>query len=104
VGQDVNKDILLDDDWIDGKRYQVPANVWKNWYRVVDVRLTKSISSGRGSRILISAEAFNLFNTENYSGYFGTQQTATGDPRPDFGSPSGIFATRQLQIGTRLQF
>jgi hypothetical protein len=104
VGQDLNKDVLLDDDWIDGKRYQVPANVWRNWYRVVDVRLTKSISSGRGSRILVSAEAFNLFNTENYSGYSGTQRTAAGEPRPDFGSPSGIFATRQLQIGTRLQF
>jgi len=104
VGQDLNKDTLLDDDWIDGKRYRVPANVWRNWYRVVDVRLTKSISGGRGSRVLVSAEAFNLFNTENYSGYFGTQRTATGEPRPDFGSPSGIFATRQLQIGTRLQF
>jgi hypothetical protein len=104
VGQDLNKDVLLDDDWIDGKRYQVPANVWRNWYRVVDVRLTKSISSGRGSRILLTAEAFNLFNTENYSGYSGTQRSAAGEPRPDFGSPSGIFATRQLQIGTRLQF
>jgi hypothetical protein len=45
-----------------------------------------------------------VFNTENYSGYFGVQRSPTGEPRPDFGSPSGIFATRQFQLGSRLQF
>jgi hypothetical protein len=104
VGQDVNKDTFLDDDWIDGKRYQVPANVWRNWYRVVDLRVTKSIGVGRGARFLLIGEAFNLFNTENYSGYFGVQKSAAGEPRPDFRSPSGIFATRQLQVGSRLEF
>jgi hypothetical protein len=104
VGQDINKDNFLDDDWIDGRRYNVPANVWRNWYRVVDLRLTKTIASTRAARLSVSAEGFNIFNTENYSGYFGTQRSATGEPRPDFGTPSGIFATRQFQLGSSVQF
>lgn len=104
VGQDVNKDNLLDDDWIDGKRYRVPPNVWRNWYRVVDLRLTKTIVSARGATLSLILEGFNVFNTENYSGYFGAERSATGEPRPDFGTPSGIFATRQLQLGSSLRF
>ncbi|HEY2851891.1 MAG TPA: carboxypeptidase regulatory-like domain-containing protein [Gemmatimonadaceae bacterium] len=104
VGQDVNRDNLLDDDWIDGKRYRVPPNVWKNWYRVVDVRVTKSIALARGARLSVIAEGFNIFNTDNYSGYFGVHRSATGELRPDFGTPSGIYATRQLQLGSSVEF
>jgi hypothetical protein len=104
VGQDVNSDNVLQDDWIDGRRYVLPANNWDSWYRNVDVRISKSIVVSRGRTVSLIAEAFNLFNTENYSGYFGVQRSSTGEPRPDFGSPSGSFATRQLQFGTRLQF
>ena len=43
-----------------------------------------------------------MIDTENYSGYFGVQRSASGEPRPDFGFPSGIFATRQMELGTRL--
>jgi len=104
VGEDLNKNGLQEDDWIDGRRYAVPSNAWRNWYRVVDVRLTKAFAIGGGARLSVIAEAFNLFNTENYAGYFGVQRSDTGEPRPDFGSPSGIFATRQFQLGTRLEF
>ncbi|HKN64644.1 MAG TPA: hypothetical protein VJW73_00105, partial [Gemmatimonadaceae bacterium] len=104
VGEDVNKDSFNDDDWIDGKRYRVPPNVWRNWYRVVDLRVTKTVASVRGARLSVIAEGFNVFNTDNYSGYFGVQRSATGEPRPDFAMPSGIFATRQLQLGTRVDF
>jgi len=104
VGQDVNKDNIFEDDWINGTRYQVPPNAWRNWYRVVDLRLTKAFDMGHGAQLSLIAEAFNVFNTENYSGYFGVQRSTTGEPRPDFGSPSGIFATRQFQLGSRLQF
>ena len=104
LGQDLNRNNVLDDDWIDGMRFAVPPNSWSNWYRVVDLRVTKSIGIAPGTRLSLIAEAFNLFNTQNYSGYFGVQRSASGAPRPDFGSPSGIFATRQLQLGSRLQF
>jgi hypothetical protein len=104
VGVDMNKNNLLDDDWIDGTRYRIAPNAWRNWYRVLDLRLTKMMPVARGSRLSITAEAFNIFNTENYSGYFGTQRSLAGDARPDFGTPTGIFATRQLQLGSRLHF
>ena len=70
----------------------------------VDLRLTKAFRMTRGAQLSLIAEAFNVFNTENYSGYFSVQRSPTGEPRPDFRSPSGIFATRQFQLGTRLQF
>lgn len=104
VGQDVNQNNFTDDDWIDGRRYALPPGGWKSWYRMVDVRLAKAFAMPGGTRLSVTAEAFNLFNTENYSGYFGVQKDATGQLREDFGTPSGIFATRQLQIGSRLEF
>jgi hypothetical protein len=104
VGQDLNNNSFDDDDWIDGQRYRVPENVWRNWYRVVDLRVSKAIRFGRSANISLVVEAFNVFNTENYSGYFGVQRNATGELRSDFGSPSGTFATRQFQVGTKLEF
>ena len=104
VGQDLNNNNFQEDDWIDGRRYQVPSNVWSNWYRVVDVRVTKAIRFGQNANVSLLVDAFNVFNSQNYSEYFGVQRNATGEVRSDFGSPSGIFATRQFQIGTRLEF
>jgi hypothetical protein len=104
VGQDLNNNNFQEDDWIGGKRYRVPENVWSNWYRVVDLRVTKAINIGRRSNVSLIVEAFNVFNTENYSGYFGVQRNATGELRSDFGSPDGTFAARQIQLGTRLEF
>lgn len=104
AGQDANQNNFTDDDWIDGRRYALPSSGWKSWYRMVDLRLAKAFAMRGGTRLSVTAEAFNLFNTENYSGYFGVQKDATGQLREDFGTPSGIFATRQLQIGSRLEF
>ena len=82
----------------------MPADAWANWYRVVDVRITKTFAVRRGAHLSLIGEAFNLFNAENHAGYFGELQTRTGEPRADFGATSSIYATRQLQVGTRLQF
>ena len=103
-GRDMNKNNFFEDDFIDGKRYQVPRNAWKNWYRVVDLRVTKTLNVGRGAKVSLIGEAFNLFNTENYSGYFSVQRGSTGELRPDFRSPDGTFAARQVQLGSRLEF
>jgi hypothetical protein len=103
-GRDINRNNFFEDDFIDGKRYRVPPNEWKNWYRVVDLRLTKGLDVGRGTKISLIVEAFNVLNTENYSGYFSVQRSSAGDLRPDFGLPDGTFAARQFQLGTRLEF
>jgi len=99
-----NDDAGLPSDWIDGRRYRIPPNGWKSWYRTVDLRFTKMVGLRGRMRLSIIAEAFNLFNTENYAGYFGVQRSDTGEPRPDFGTPSEIFATRQFQLGSRFEF
>ena len=41
---------------------------------------------------------------DNGNFWYCVQRSASGAARPDFGLPSGIFATRQLQVGSRLQF
>lgn len=104
IGQDVNRNNLLEDDWIDGSRVSLPPGGWSHWYRVVDVRLTKAVNLGRGVRLSVIAEGFNLLNAENYAGYFGVQRSASGVARPDFGTPSGVLGTRQIQLGSRLEF
>ncbi|HSJ30154.1 MAG TPA: carboxypeptidase regulatory-like domain-containing protein [Longimicrobiales bacterium] len=104
AGEDLNRNNFFADVWIDGRRFGVPSNSWRNWYRVVDLRLTKNLRVGRGVRLAVTAEGFNILNTQNYSGFFGVQTSPTGEPRPDFGQPSGTFATRQLQLGSRLEF
>ena len=104
LGVDTNKNGFVQDDWIDGKRYRVPGDAWRYWYRMVDLRLTKAIDLGRGARLSVIVEGFNVFNTENFAGYSGVQKSNNGALRDDFGSPNAIFATRQVQIGTRLEF
>lgn len=104
VGQDLNKDNTVDDDWIGGVRYRVPSAAWRNWYRVLDLRLVKTVGVVRGGRLLLVAEAFNVLNSQNYASYFGAERSTTGALRPDFGSPSATFATRHLQVGSRVQF
>jgi hypothetical protein len=103
VGQDLNRNGFFDDDRIDGRRYQLPADKWANWYRVVDVRLTQPVPIARAT-LLLTAEAFNLFNTENYASYFDTQRSPSGEPQPQFGQPREVFGTRQMQLGARLVF
>jgi hypothetical protein len=104
IGVDVNRNGFDQDDWIDGRRYTVPAGSWRNWYRVVDLRLTQPVRTRGSSRILLTAEAFNLFNWVNYAGFFDVQRSASGEPRPDFAQPSAVFAPRQVQVGVRTEF
>jgi hypothetical protein len=104
VGQDVNLNNVLFDDWIDGRRVLTPPDTWRNWYRVVDVRLAHTIALSRGVRASLIAEAFNIFNTENVSTFNGDQRTPGGEDNPRFRQPDGVFGTRQIQIGTRIAF
>jgi hypothetical protein len=102
AGTDLNGNNFRFDDWIDERRYRVPPGRWRNWYRVVDVRLAHDLPIG-GARVSATAEALNIFNTQNYSSFDGTLNTGGGD-NLRFGQPSGVFGTRQLQLGARLSF
>jgi hypothetical protein len=102
TGVDANRNGAVFDDWLDERRYRLPANEWRNWYRVVDMRLSQHVPVGR-MQITAHAEAFNLFNAQNYSAYDGSRNSAAGE-NLRFGQPSGVFGTRQLQLGLRADF
>jgi hypothetical protein len=104
VGQDINANLFLGDDWIDGSRMLRPPGIWRNWYRMVDLRVSRPLTVSDGLRVSVVAEAFNVFNTQNYAGFRGQQRDASGQERADFGKPGSIFATRQFQLGTRIDF
>jgi hypothetical protein len=104
TGQDLNANSFIFDDWIGEKRYLVPRSTWGNWYRVVDLRVARDLTVSRRTRVSGIVEVFNLFNAENYSSFHGQQKTATGADFLSFRQPTGVFGTRQLQLGARVTF
>jgi hypothetical protein len=103
IGQDINLNAFPFDDWIDGRRYLVPSNSWRNWYRVLDVRLSRTFDMPGGWRGTLAVEGFNLLNSVNYSGFHGRQFADDGSEMASFRRPDGVFATRQVQLGLRVE-
>ena len=109
LGVDVNKDDALTDDFLpdgsaSGERTVFPGNDWKWWYRNLDLRLGKVFFSGRSTAFHITAEVFNVFNTNNVANFFGRQKDAAGNPLTNYGLPNSAFGARRAQIGTKVEF
>ncbi|MBX6364074.1 MAG: TonB-dependent receptor [Gemmatimonadetes bacterium] len=106
LGQDLNHDNVTSNDFLNGKDHRVvrPKASWENLYRTVDLRLSKGVSLGGSRKVSVSAEAFNIFNWNNYSGFFNQQKDAAGNPITNFGTPNGVYAPRQAQLGLRYEF
>ncbi len=109
IGQDLNFDNDFGDDFLpdgspSGKRTIRPDNAWKSWYRNVDLRLGKSLFTAQGKTVRLTAEVFNVFNTDNIAAYGGRQKTAAGVDITDFGRPTGAFGARRAQVGARFEF
>jgi outer membrane receptor protein involved in Fe transport len=100
AGTDVNHDSNVADDFVGGlaNRTIRPVAAWNNLYRTVDLRLAKSVPVGGDRRISVSAEAFNIFNWDNYSGFVGRANDSK------YGQKSGAYAPRQGQLGLRYEF
>jgi carboxypeptidase family protein len=96
TGTDANLNGSLIDDWPSGHRTDYRGG-WDNWYRTLDLRVAKSIHAGRGV-FLVTAEAFNAFNTRNHSEYQGTASLA------QYREPIGDYARREGQLGVRYSF
>ncbi|MSO36427.1 MAG: carboxypeptidase regulatory-like domain-containing protein [Acidobacteria bacterium] len=62
-----------------------------------DLRLTKGFTV-RGVGLDLIAEAFNITNQKNWTGYDGNQRSATAN------KPTGGEITRQVQLGFRVDF
>jgi outer membrane receptor protein involved in Fe transport len=73
-------------------------------YRTVDLRLQKDFGAGPGN-LGVVAEAFNVFDYENYGCYNGFIAPRTGPPNPDFGKPGCLIEPgRRLQMGLTYSF
>ena len=103
-GRDLNRNVVVFDDFPNGQRTQEPDGDWKNWYKTVDLRLARSLYSREGKKFTLIAEVFNVFNSDNILSYGGRQFDANGGAISSFGVPSGAFAARQGQVGFRVDF
>jgi Carboxypeptidase regulatory-like domain/TonB dependent receptor-like, beta-barrel len=86
----------------DGNFNDRPPGVGRNSAREapfwqVDLRVSKQFRTGRYALELL-AEAFNLFNRRNWTGYVGDQSSVL------FGTPTGADIARQVQLGVRVDF
>jgi len=110
VGTDVNLNNITGDDFpggtvsTSGIRTTRPANEFKNWYRTVDLRLARPLFSRGTKKISLSAEVFNVFNSNNNLSYDNVQNTGAGVARPTFGIANGAFAARQAQVGMKVDW
>jgi len=102
-GRDLNNNNLFTDDWPNGERNQRPKSTFRNWYKVVDLRVSKSLIFAPVQAELIF-EAFNVFNWFNASSYSGRKFDAAGNPLLSFGKPTGAYAPRQMQLGLRVSY
>src|SRR6185369_16435319 len=90
------------DDNHDGTFNDRPPGVTRNSARgagffQLDARVVKPFPFGR-TRLEFSAEAFNLTNHANWSGYAGNLNS------PTFGRPTTSGIGRQIQLGAHLKF
>ncbi len=102
-GRDLNNNNLFSDDWPNGERNQRPKSTFRNWYKVVDLRVSKSLVLAPAQAELIF-EAFNVFNWFNAAGYSGRKFDAAGNQLLSFGRPTGAYAPRQMQLGLRVSY
>jgi hypothetical protein len=104
-GRDLNADNVFFDDFPNGGERTVSLpNRWKNWYRTVDLRLARPLFQQGSRKLSLSAEVFNVFNTNNVGGYGARQLDASGRPITNYLLPTAAFAARQAQVGVRAEF
>jgi hypothetical protein len=104
-GRDLNADNVFFDDFPNGGDRTVrPSNAWKNWYRTVDLRLSRPIFSSGPRKVSASLEVFNVFNSDNIATFNSRQLDASGRAITNYLQPNSAFAARQAQLGVRADF
>jgi hypothetical protein len=95
--------------WLAPNSFQMPRTA------DVDLRLQKEFVLHESWKLLLSGDAFNLFNHNNVTGVdtqmytiSGTSAAANLNFNPHFGVPTSssntLTAQRQIQVGIRLNF
>lgn len=74
-------------------------------YQTLDLRLTRSMALRQGVRLSLIAEAFNVYNASNLSGYSGDlRSVAFGQPTSRLTQVFGSGGPRAFQFAARLAF
>lgn len=99
TGQDANGDTIFNDRPTGQgyNQFELPG------YATVDVRLNRSFAIGRGSRVELIVEGFNLgnrLNATNVNRTWGPNAT----PNASFNTPTGAETARQFQLAARFAF
>jgi hypothetical protein len=102
-GRDLNQDGSFDNDYLGGQPFNYRPSGFDEWYRKIDLRLSKSITY-RGVSAELQAEVFNVLNTDNYSDYFVRRRNAQGELISRFGEPVSAYSPRRVQLGVRMSF
>jgi hypothetical protein len=106
TGLDNNLDGTRLDDWpSSGRNSDRPdPNKLRNWYKNVDLRLTRYFDILGGTRLAVIAEAFNLFNWSNYLTFVTQMNALSRAGLPIYGTANSAYNPRQVQLGARVLF
>jgi Carboxypeptidase regulatory-like domain len=74
------------------------------WTHSLDMRLTWNVPIASTKKIQLTAEAFNIYNKENWQSLNTLYGPLAGSPNPVFGTPLSYYPPRQVQLGARLTF
>ena len=74
-------------------------------FKNVDLRLRKDFPNFAGTRLGITGDLFNVFNTQNLGGFNDTFIKDNGQPNPDYGKAGEVVSDpRRFQIGFQYDF
>jgi outer membrane receptor protein involved in Fe transport len=97
TGRDENRDTLAND-----RPAGIPRNALEGpGFVRLNLRVTKEIplsQNDKGPRLALTADAFNILNRVNYTGYVGNLSS------PFFGMPVSARPARRVQLGLRFSF
>jgi hypothetical protein len=74
------------------------------WTHSLDLRFTWSVPLSRTAKIQLTAEAFNIYNRENWQSLNTLYGSVAGRANAVFGTPLSYYPPRQVQLGARYSF
>jgi hypothetical protein len=75
------------------------------WFKTVDLRMRKDFPSFGGTRLGVTADLFNIFNTDNLGNFNDEAVSPGGVPNPDFGNAREVVSDpRRFQLGVQYDF
>ena len=75
------------------------------WFKNVDLRLRKDFPTFGGTRLGVTADLFNVLNTDNLGCFQDVAVQPGGTPNPEFGNATCVIADpRRFQVGIQYDF